>query len=413
MKGRLLVQPEVARLVVDQIIHQLFLLAADERLEPLDDLLLAVDVHALEQLVLVECVEQLVVLCRALFLDVAEARVTDALIGEIRCDRPLPWRCPSGRRKWRPYASSGTTIAPVTEDRRTRRPHRPHAAHRWLRAAACAGVIASAGLAPQPAYREFFTGETTRVDYVHAGGPGAEARTLQAVRADGPWAGSETRLIDPTNLGPSLLEIVDAASNRTIFSRGFGSLYDEWTTTPGARGSGRVFHETVRFPWPKHPVRLVIDRRDLRNQWRRAWSADIDPRRTPARGYRARQTAWTLVDNGPRRSKVDLLFLGSGYAAADGGKFRLDVRRFTDALFAHEPFRSRRGDFNVSAILPSGRALDTGNGEVETEEDVLGISRYLLAPDAWALADRAAVPHDLVAVLVNGSRVRRRRHLQL
>ena len=74
-----------------------------------------------------------------------------------------------------------------------------------------------------------------RVDYVHSGGLGQEIVALDRVVSDGPWAGSVTRLVDDLNLGKYLFEVIDRATNRVVFSRGFASIYGEWETTAESR----------------------------------------------------------------------------------------------------------------------------------------------------------------------------------
>jgi len=49
---------------------------------------------------------------------------------------------------------------------------------------------------------------TMRVDYFHTGGPvTGETLALDRVVNDGAWAGSQTQLVDATNLGTYLFEI--------------------------------------------------------------------------------------------------------------------------------------------------------------------------------------------------------------
>ena len=107
-------------------------------------------------------------------------------------------------------------------------------------------------------FDENFVDKTIRVDYFHSGGLGAEGLALDQIVSDGPWAGSRTRLIDHLNLGKYLFEVIDRPTNRVIYSRGFASIYGEWETTPAARQVHATFHESLRFPWPKRPVQVVL-----------------------------------------------------------------------------------------------------------------------------------------------------------
>ena len=122
-----------------------------------------------------------------------------------------------------------------------------------------------------------FTADTMRVDFYQTGGRGLDVVALDRIVSDGPWPGSRTRLVDDTNLGKYLFEVIDRSSNQVIFSRGFASLFGEWETTAEAKEVNRTFSGSLRFPWPKHPVQVVLKKRDRLNAFHEFWSAIIDP----------------------------------------------------------------------------------------------------------------------------------------
>ena len=243
----------------------------------------------------------------------------------------------------------------------------------------------------------FFDFSTSvRLDYFHEGGPRGETAALDAIWQEGEWAGSRTQLIDSSGLGKYLFEVVDARSGRLLYSRGFASIYGEWETTPAVRTATRRFHESVRFPAPVAPARVILKKRDSANQFRHFWQADIAPPffvlPEPA-GVRVTQ----LVEHGPPVAKVDLLMIGERYGEHELGRFRSDAARLIDTLFAKEPFKSRRTDFNI-------RLLHKAGGAVLTEFSIFGLERYALAHDNRSLRNLAAgAPHDIVAILINES----------
>ena len=195
-----------------------------------------------------------------------------------------------------------------------------------------------------------------RVDYFHSGGPSGEAITLDAVVNDGVWPGSRTQLIDRTDLGKYFFEVIERASNRPIYSRGFASIYGEWETTPDVRSADRTFHESLRFPWPNDAVRVVVKKRDEANIFRELWATDIDPgsramSRTPPKPA---GRVSSVFESGPTRSKIDVLLLSEGYTTAQFANFRADANRLVGALFALEPFKTRRSDFNVRILEVPG-----------------------------------------------------------
>jgi IgA peptidase M64/peptidase M64-like protein len=262
------------------------------------------------------------------------------------------------------------------------------------------------------AFSVLFTPKTMRLDYFHTGDHGREIVAADRIVSDGPWAGSTTQLLDDLNLGSYFFEVVDPDTNRTIYSRGFASLFGEWEQTGEAKTVARTFHESLRFPWPKAPVQVVLKKRGADGMFREIWTTRVDPDSPAANAadVAARGKVWTVFENGPANQKVDLLILGEGYAESELPKFHVDVKRLTDKLFATEPFRSRKQDFNVRAIdLPS--AVSGTNRPhvgkfrrtpVSASYYVFESERYLLTEDNRTLRDvLAQAPYEFIEILAN------------
>jgi hypothetical protein len=261
-------------------------------------------------------------------------------------------------------------------------------------------------------FETFFTADTMRLDYFHSGGRGTEIVALDRVLNDGPWSGNRTRLVDDTNLGAYLFEVIDRDTNQVIYSRGFASIFGEWASTADAREGYGTFHESVRFPWPKRPVQVVLKKRDRQNAFHQFWSTLVDPdSRTVNRARLAPMgKVLTLWESGPAAVKVDLLLLGDGYTEAEMPKFAADARRLAETMFAVEPYKSRRADFNVRALaVPTaesginnprtGAARRTPLG---TSYNIFDSERYALTMDNRAWRDIAsAAPYDAVEILIN------------
>ncbi len=267
-------------------------------------------------------------------------------------------------------------------------------------------LLASALAAAAPAPR------TLRVDYVHSGVAGEERFALDAVVVEGPWPGPTDRAIDDTNLGKYLVEVVDLATNRVVYSRGFASIYGEWETTPEAREASRAFHESVRIPEPAGRFQLVIEKRAKSGAFREAWSTTIDPEAPSVdrTGPAASGKVWAVMKNGEPKDKVDLLLMGDGYTAAEMDKWHRDAKRLTEILFATSPFKERRGDFNVWAV--DTPAEDSGvarpsdgvwrRSPLRAGYDAFGSERYVLTFDNKRMREAAAAaPYEFVEIVVN------------
>ena len=253
---------------------------------------------------------------------------------------------------------------------------------------------------------------TMRLDYYHTGNAKQEMFSVDRVVIEPlEWPGNLEKPIDRTNLGKYLFEVRDK-NGRVLYSRGFASIYGEWETTEEAAAMNRTFHESVRFPEPPGAVRVVIRKRDARNEFQDAWTAEVDPKdmfvdpSTPA-------SPGPLIEierNGDSATKVDFLLLADGYTAAERGKFERDARRMVDILFATSPFKERRREFNVWALSPA--AVDSGISRPSTgihraspigaTYDAFGSERYVLTFNNRAMRDIAAfAPYEFVEILTN------------
>lgn len=262
------------------------------------------------------------------------------------------------------------------------------------------------------AFDQYFSARTMRVDYFHTGSTGQEILSLDEVVSDGPWAGSRTKLIDDTNLGKYLFTVIDPTTNQAIYARGFASVYGEWETTPEAKQVSRTFHESLRFPWPKATVQVVLRKRQADNTFREIWSIVVDPDSRFVNGAdRAPAgTVTPLFENGAPADKVDLLLISEGYRADEMTKFRSDAKRLVAKMFATEPFKSRMKDFNVRLLeVPSAesgihqpRTKQPRRTAIGTQYNVFDSERYVLTLDNKAFRNAASsAPYEFVEILVN------------
>ena len=258
-----------------------------------------------------------------------------------------------------------------------------------------------------------FTGKTLRFDYYHSGTDTAEEIGLDEVRLEGDWPGSRTHLLDATNLGKYLFVVTDVATNLTLYSRGFASIYGEWETTGEAgKKIWRTFHESQRFPEPKQKCQLSLKKRATDGSFREIYSVVVDPESRFVNRSRssAEGEVWSVFKNGPSAKKVDLLVLGDGYAKEEMRKFRSDVRRLVGALFDSEPFSSHRGEFNVWAIdtasarggIPNPRKGLWNDTPLGLRFNAFDLDRYVLTYKNRALREVAALaPYDTLVILGN------------
>lgn len=263
-------------------------------------------------------------------------------------------------------------------------------------------------------FESYFVDKTMRVDYIHRGDVSGENFELVKTIPEGIWAGKTYHLTDPYQLGLYFYEVYDATTSRLIFSQGFCSVFGEWQTTAEAKVANKPFNESIRIPWPKAKVNVVMKKRDAMNQLKPVWNFQIDP--AALSGMQAKTPSVkvnTLVNSGDSKSKVDIVILGDGYTDKEMNTFTEDANSFVTYFFGAEPFKSRKNDFNVWAVEvispKSGIALPQDNylpnNPLETSYNTFGVDRYVLSNNDWAVRNYAgAAPYDFIVILLNSKK---------
>jgi hypothetical protein len=256
---------------------------------------------------------------------------------------------------------------------------------------------------------------TMRLDYYHTGGKGQEIFSVDRIVIEPlPWPGNPQRPIDSTNRGTYFFKVRDSISKRVLYSRGFSSIYGEWITTAEAKKVNRTFPESLRFPTPQSPVEISVMKRDPQNKFREIWTTTVDPKDKSIDASQPGLSPAVLAieKHGDPAVKLDLLFLGEGYTAAEEGKCEKDIRRLTDGVFSYSPFKERRNDFNVWAICaasPDSGVSHPASGIRKrtlygSQFDVFGEDRYALSFDNRAIRSTASfAPYDAMGIVMNSN----------
>jgi hypothetical protein len=265
-------------------------------------------------------------------------------------------------------------------------------------------------------FAAYFENQTMRVDVFHGGDTQKETMSIDKIYIQGPWAGNPRRLTDPPNYGRYIIQVFAAAGNTLIYSKGFDSYFGEYKTTePAAHGVAKTFSESLLIPCPKSRIRLEVVIRDRQNQPQPLFKTEIDPgdlfivREKPSGDV----SIIEQVKNGEPGNKIDLAILAEGYTAAEEGKFRQDLARFSTLLLSQEPYKTFRDRFNIYGLFKA--SWESGcdepgygsykNTALQASFDSFGSERYLLTEDNRDLRDIAAhVPYDAIMIMVNTSR---------
>ncbi len=223
-------------------------------------------------------------------------------------------------------------------------------------------------------------------------------------------------MTDPPVGGRYLVQVFAAIDNALIYRKGFDSYFGEYKTTePAARGVVKIFSESLLIPCPKNRIRLEVALRDRQNQPQVIFKTEIDPGDMFIVREKLSDDVQIIeqVRNGAPGDKADLAVLAEGYTAAEEGKFRQDLARFSDLLLGQEPYKSFRERFNIYGLFKASRESGCDeasfgqfkNTALASGFDAFGSERYLLTADNRAMRDMAAhVPYDAILIMVNHAR---------
>src|SRR5512137_2919307 len=246
-------------------------------------------------------------------------------------------------------------------------------------------ILCTLSLSGQISFEKYFTGKVLRFDFMLAGNSQNTIVYPAGMKEEPFFAGSLHNLIDPFNYGNFKYEVFDAADSVLIYSRGFCTLFQEWQTTAEAKTMERSFYEVATMPFPKEKIRFVLSLRERNGNFTKLYETIIDPSDIYISKEKTVNAAVTRIHGkGNPNDCVDLAFIAEGYTAGEMNKFRDDVRKMTDVLFAETPFNDYIDKINIWAV--EAVSEDSGTdipGENIYFNTVLNSSFYTFGTDRY------------------------------
>jgi hypothetical protein len=266
----------------------------------------------------------------------------------------------------------------------------------------------------QVRFENYFTDKTLRFDFMLAGNHAKSTVYPLEMKQEPHWGGSLVNLTDPFGYGNLKYEVFDLETGQLIYSKGYGSLYQEWQTTAEAKIMERAFYEVATFPFPLEKVKFVLSLRKKDGEFSAIYETVIDPDNYFIRSEPVVDAAFTrIAGEGDPHKSLDIVFIAEGYRADEMEKFRGDVRRMADILFSYQPYDLMKDKINiwaVEAVSPESGTDVPGEGiyrntVLNSSYYTFDLDRYLTTFDIKGVNDYAAVvPHDNIVVLINSER---------
>ena len=257
-----------------------------------------------------------------------------------------------------------------------------------------------------------FCDSTLRIDYIFSGNAEKQSISLDKLNISPRWFGKHARLSELPMSGNGQITVRDHATQEIVYRNSFSTLFQEWLTYDEAKTTTKAFENVFLIPMPRKTVDVTVDLRNNRHEVTATMTHTIDPKDILIRhiGFHATTPFTTLQTAKDTTKCIHIAYVAEGYRKDEMATFLNDARIATEALFEHEPFKSRRESFNVIAVESASEDSGTSiPSQGLWKKTVLGShfdtfysNRYLTTLNLKALHDvLAGTPYEHIIVLVN------------
>ncbi|WP_300724424.1 M64 family metallopeptidase [uncultured Bacteroides sp.] len=261
-------------------------------------------------------------------------------------------------------------------------------------------------------FNDYFEDKTLRIDYVFTGDAKKQNISLDELVSLPGWAGRRHNLDRLALEGNGDITLTDKASGKVIYRTSFSSLFQEWTSEEEAKHIIRGFENTFLVPYPKQPVIVTIQLKDVYHNPSATLTHEVNPADIliHQKGNTHVSTYKYLLQSGPSSECIDLVIMAEGYTSEEMPLFYKDAQIACDALFDHEPFKSLKSKFNVIAVETpsedSGVSIPRKNEwkktAVNSHFDTFYSDRYLTTRSVKQIHNwLAGIPYEHIIILAN------------
>lgn len=264
-------------------------------------------------------------------------------------------------------------------------------------------------------FREAFSDSTLRIDYIFSGNANQQHIAVDQLNVIPRWYGKKQRLTELPMEGNGQITVRDHHTKRTLYRNSFSTLFQEWLTYDEAKHTSRAFENVFLVPMPKDTVDVTVTLNDNRRETMTQLTHTVAPSDILIKriGERNRTPFETLQTAQDTSRCIHIAFLAEGYRTDEMNIFLKDAAEATEALFAHEPFKTMRSRFNIIAV--KAPSADSGTSEpskgvwkntaLHSHFDTFYSNRYLTTLRLKTVHDwLAGLPYEHIIILVNTQR---------
>lgn len=261
-------------------------------------------------------------------------------------------------------------------------------------------------------FNEVFCDSTLRIDYSFSGDAKAQHITIDKLNLMPRWFGKRQHMSELPVEGNGQITVKDHATQKVIYRNSFSTLFQEWLTYDEAQTTQRAFQNVFLVPMPKDTVDITVDLRNNRREIMCTFTHTVVPTDILIKhiGFSNVTPYTTLLQAADTTRCIHIAFLAEGYTEAEMPVFIKDAQTATNALFAHEPFKSMKDRFNIVAV--KAPSAESGTSEpsrgiwrhtaLNSHFDTFYSDRYLTTLNLNDMHDwLAGTPYEHIIVLVN------------
>lgn len=261
-------------------------------------------------------------------------------------------------------------------------------------------------------FDEYFTDKTLRLDYIFAGDSKQQAIYVDELNVIPKWYGRRQRLAELPLNGSGQITVKDKASGTVIYRHSFSTLFQEWLTTDEAKRTSKSFENVFLVPYPQKTVDITVDLQDYHAKTIASLTHTVDPSDILIRHIGEQNiTPYETIQRAADTTRcIHIAYIAEGYTKDEMELFKADAEAATEALFAHEPFKSMQNRFNIVTVMSPSEdsgASEPANGmwkntALSSHFDTFYSSRYLTTLHLKQLHNLlAGTPYEHIIILVN------------
>lgn len=257
-----------------------------------------------------------------------------------------------------------------------------------------------------------FADSTLRIDYIFSGNANKQQIAVDQLNVIPRWYGKRQRLTELPIEGNGQITVRDHRTQKLLYQNSFSTLFQEWLTYDEAKQTTKAFENVFLIPMPKDTIDVTVTLNNNRRKPMVHLTHTVTPRDILIRHIGTQRiTPFETIQTAQDTMRcIHIAYLAEGYKPHEMNIFMEDAQTATEALFAHEPFKSMRNRFNIIAVKAPSE--DTGTSEpskgkwkntaLQSHFDTFYSERYLTTLRMKNVHNLlAGTPYEHIIILVN------------